>query len=90
MLITQQNRRTKFITLLKNIKAEGGINEETYSRMYPTATCTPKFYGLPKIHKAGVPLRPIVSSSGAVSFETAKELARILTILGGEITIQCP
>ena len=62
---TKQN---KFITLLKNIQTEGGINEETYRSMYPTGAFTPKFYGLPKIHKAGVPLRPIVSSRGAVSY----------------------
>ena len=58
--------------------------------MYPTGAGTPKFYGLPKIHKAGVPQRPIVSSRGAVSYETAKELAGILKPLGREITIQCP
>ena len=46
--------------------------------MYPTGAGIPKFYGLPKIHKAGVPLRPIVSSRGAVSFETARELIRTL------------
>ena len=29
-------QKTKLINLLKNIKAEGGINEETCKRMYPT------------------------------------------------------
>ena len=43
----------------------------------------PKFYGLPKVHKEGIPLRPIVSSIGAASYETAKELARILKPLMG-------
>ena len=38
----------------------------------------PKFYGLPKIHKEGTPLRPIVSSIGAVTYSTSKELSRIL------------
>ena len=39
-------QKTKLINLLKNIRAEGGINEETYKRMYPTGTGSPKFYGL--------------------------------------------
>ena len=43
----------------------------------------PKFYGLPKIHKAGGPLRPIVSSRGAVSYNIAKELASIFKPLAG-------
>ena len=52
--------------------------------MKPTGASTPKFYGLPKIHKAGVLLRPTISSRGAVSYKTAKELARILKPLVGK------
>ena len=33
---------------------------------------------LPKVHKEGMPLRPIISSRGSVAYETAKELARVL------------
>ena len=42
------------------------------------------FYGLPKIHKEGTPLRPIVSSIGAVTYSTSKELSRILKPLVGK------
>ena len=59
------------------------MNEATYKKVYPTGAGIPKFYGLPKIHKAGVPLRPIVSSRGLVSYNIAKELARILKPLAG-------
>ena len=54
------------------------MSENTYKIMYPTGVSTPKFYGLPKIHKKDVPLRPIVSSIGSVIYGVAKELARIL------------
>ena len=47
--------KNKLINLLKTIKAEGGINNTTYKRLYPTGAGSPKYYGLPKIHKAGVP-----------------------------------
>ena len=53
----------------------------TYKKLYPTGAGTPKFYGLPKVHKAGVPLRPTVSSIGAVTYETSKELSKILESL---------
>ena len=33
----------KLITLLKNIKAEGGINDAMYKRMYTTVAGSPKF-----------------------------------------------
>ena len=75
--------KTKLISLLKKIKSEGGINDTQYKKMYPTGAVPPKFYGLPKIHKRGIPLRPIVSSRGSISYEVAKELARILKPLVG-------
>ena len=75
--------KNKLITLLKSIKAKGGIQEELYKRLYPTGAGSPKFYGLPNIHKVGMPLRPIVSSIETVTYETSKELARILKPLEG-------
>ena len=76
-------QKNKLISILRNIKAEGGLKEEVYKRLYPTGAGSPKFYGLPKIHKAGIPLRPIISSIGTVTYNTAKELARILKPLLG-------
>ena len=70
--------KNKLISLLQKIKAEGGITEHLYKMMYPTGAVAPTFYGLPKIHKRDIPLRPIVSSRGSIKYEVAKELARIL------------
>ena len=71
------------INLLKSIKAQGGMNEALYKKLYPTGAGVAKFYGLPNIHKRDTPLRPIVSSLGSVSYATSKELARILKPLVG-------
>ena len=76
-------QKSKLISILKNIKAEGGMKDDLYRRLYPTGAGSPKFYGLPKIHKPGIPLRPIISSIGTVTYNTAKELARILKLLVG-------
>ena len=76
--------KNKLIGLLKSIKAGSGINEATYRKLYPTGAGSPKFYGLPKLHKEGTPLRPIVSSAGAVTYSTSKELSRILKLLVGK------
>ena len=76
--------KNKLMNLLESIKTEGGMNEALYKRLYPRGAGCPKFYGLPKIHKEGIPLRPIVSSIGAVSYEISKELARILKPLVGK------
>ena len=75
--------KNKLISMLKSIKGKGGMKEELYRRLYPTGAGSPKFYGLPKIQKLGMPLRPIVSSIGTVTYQTSKEVARILKPLVG-------
>ena len=75
--------KNKLINLLKSIKAEGGIDDNIYRRLYPTGAVPPKYYGLPKVHKPGMPLRPIISSVGSVTHATAKELTRIIKPLVG-------
>ena len=76
--------KNKLVNLLKDIKTERGIDETLYKRLYPTGTGSPKLYGLPKIHKEGISFRPVVSSIGTASYETSKELARILKPLVGK------
>ena len=70
--------KNKLINILKRVKSQTGLSNQTYKSMYPTGCVPSKFYGLPKIHKPGTPLRPIVSSCGLVTFGVAKELAKIL------------
>ena len=76
--------KNKMINLLKTSKSKGGLSEDLYRRLYPTGAGSSKFYGLPKIHKPGMPLRPIVSSIGGVTYHTSKEVARILKPLVGK------
>ena len=75
--------KSRLINILKKVKAESGMQENIYRKMYPTGACPLKFYGLPKIHKKNIPLRPIVSSIGSVSYGVAKELAKIIKPLMG-------
>ena len=60
------------------------MDEGTYKAMYPTGCVPPKFYGLPKIHKTGNPLKPIVSSRGLVTCGVAKVLSKVLKPLVGK------
>ena len=75
--------KNKLITILKRVKSQTGLSNQTYKAMYPTGCVLPKFYGLPKIQKLDIPLRPIVSSCGSVTYGVAKELAKILKPLVG-------
>lgn len=55
-------------------------------RLLPDSESTvPAFYGLPKIHKPElIPMRPIVSSIGSVTYKVAKYEAQILSPLVGK------
>ena len=68
--------KNKLITILKRVKSQTGLSNQTYKAMYPKGCVPLKFYGLPKIHKPDTPLRPIVSSCGSVTYGVAKELAK--------------
>ena len=76
--------KNKLITLLKDIKQTGGLSTQKYKQLYLTSAVPPKFYGLPKIHKTGTPLRPIVSSRGSITYGVAKELSHIIKPLVGQ------
>ena len=53
---------------------------------YQLPSHNPKNYGLPKIHKSDIPLRPIISGKGsAPHHDIAKLLAKILSLLLGTI-----
>ena len=56
------------------------INDDTKKSLIPRekSSCCPKLYGLPKIHKDGAPLRPIVSSINSPTYKLAQFLAKIL------------
>ena len=52
-------------------------------RLTPHHTLTPQIYGLPTIHKPNIPLKPIVCTIDSPTYEVAKMIAKILTLLTG-------
>ena len=76
--------KAQLITKLRRIKKNSNLDEGMYKAMYPTGCVPAQFYGLPKIHKTGNPLRPIVSSRGSVTYGVAKVLSKVLKPLVGK------
>ena len=76
--------KKELVSVLQKLEEEGGINRDEYRKLYPTTESPPKFYGLPKVHKRDIPLRPIVSSVGSITYNCAKHLADILSPLVGK------
>ena len=76
--------KAKLIQEVKKNQKGTTMEEGMYRTMYPTGCTALKFYGLPKIHKTGTPLRPMVSSRGSITYEMAKVIAKILKPLVGK------
>ena len=68
----------KLLKQLKDKDKRHKPEESNYKRIRPNDASTAKFYGLPKIHKENIPLRPIVSLPGSPTYELSKYLAMIL------------
>ena len=67
----KRERRTKLAILRDN----GTIDQSLYFKLKPTDSQAPR---VPKIHKANIPVRPIVSYSGSPLFNLSKYIANIL------------
>ena len=72
-------RENQIKTLLTKLKADNCINEKTYKELYPTGTRIGILYGLPKIHRFSIPLRPTLSSTNHYSYNIAKFFIPFLT-----------
>ena len=75
--------KDKLIGILQKLEKDKVITNVEKRKLYPTSEDSPKFYGLPKIHKAEAPLRPIVSCIGSISYEIASFVADIIGPLAG-------
>jgi hypothetical protein len=65
-------------TELTNLKKKKRINQKTLYSLNPNHSRAPIFYGLPKIHKDGIPLRPICDFRKSPSYKLAHYLNQIL------------
>ena len=74
---TLQHERALQAYLLRAMKANK-ISADVYHRIRPVGATRPRMYGIPKIHKQGTPLRPILSMVNAPQQEMAKWLAEQL------------
>jgi hypothetical protein len=73
-----QRFRKQLTALLSPLVDRGVLDRGTYLRWCPTHFVSPHIYGLPKVHKEGCPLRPIVSMRGSLFSSISGYLARIL------------
>nr|VZI19097.1 unnamed protein product [Spirometra erinaceieuropaei] len=66
------------------LENSGAITPTDIRMARPQDTALARFYGVPKVHKDGAPLRPIVSLKGTLTYGLAKWLFRRLKSLTAE------
>jgi hypothetical protein len=72
---TIQKKNNDLVSSLKKVNA---IDADTAKLLTIYNAVAPKFYGLPKIHKTDIPLRPIVSSINSPTYGLSKFVSNIL------------
>ena len=63
---------------LKRLLDSREIPESVYKQVLPVGSVRPRMYGLPKVHKADVPLRPILSMCGSSQYDLSNWLCELL------------
>ncbi|XP_062704445.1 uncharacterized protein LOC134286788 [Aedes albopictus] len=84
-------RRDPSNKVLKNINtvADGWlerkyIGKSEHRKIKMSSSNPPRIYGLPKVHKEGRPLRPVVSTVGSATYNMAQFLSNILGNIVGK------
>ncbi|UYV72513.1 hypothetical protein LAZ67_9003493 [Cordylochernes scorpioides] len=82
--VTQSDVSTSVKTFrlkLLRLKKSGNITPDQYSSFISDLNSVPYIYGLPKTHKPGIPLRPIIAYHLSPAYKLSKYLAGYLTPL---------
>ena len=82
--LSKDPTKTQEAKVLKILRNEKAVGRTEYEAMRPSASRPPMIYGLPKVHKDNIPLRPIVSCIGSPTYRLAKHLVHIIGPLAGQ------
>ena len=72
------------LVLSHSLGRSGNIPTRPYHELRPSGSQPPRIYGLPKVHKPEVPLRPIASCIGSPSYCLSKFITSLISPLGGK------
>ena len=76
--MTAEELEKRVCDQMKKTKSLGNLPVEVYKGLFPKGSRLPEFYGLPKVHKKDVPLRPVVAAFNGPLTPISILLERIL------------
>ena len=71
----------RIVTLLKELKAKGCIDDNLYKKLKPRGSQPARIYGLAKVHKTTIPLRPVLSMPGTSYYKIGLQVAEWLSVV---------
>ena len=79
-----KSRESKLTQMLKGMERTKELPTQLYNRLRPSGSKPPMIYGLPKIHKPDIPLRPIVACIGSPTYNLSKFISSVISPLSGQ------
>ena len=70
--------RKQLSSIFQILKDQAMVTQDEYRFLLPTTYSMPYFFGLPKVHKANVPLRPVVATTGCLTYNLARFWTNVL------------
>ena len=77
--VIKEEKRVK--NILTSLLKEEKIDEELYYSMIPRGSQPARLYGLAKVHKNDVPVRPVLSNPGSAYHMVAVRVAELLSVV---------
>ena len=71
----------RIISILKQMNSQGKLDESLMKKLQPSGSQPPRLYGLAKIHKDDVPLRPVLSMPGSPYHKIALQISEWLSVV---------
>lgn len=69
---------SRMVQLLKSLKNRNLLPQTLYNQLIPTGSQPPRLYGLPKVHKPNLPLRPVIDMSSSPYHAVAQWIVHLL------------
>ena len=71
----------RILSVLKELRKKKKISDALFTRLKPTGSQPPRLYGLAKIHKQHVPVRPVLSMPGSAYYKIGNQVSKWLSIV---------
>ena len=71
----------RIVTVLKDLMIKKKINKAMFEKLKPTGSQPARLYGLAKIHKINILLRPVLSMPGSAYYNIANQVAKWLFVV---------